>query len=85
MMIEFDTEYDIADLHDVDLTQQHPTRIQNRNNRRMTAAYLMHDLTEFHIRCHTEVILLNHRVEIHQGEYSTVSMMRQQLTLFGES
>ena len=51
----------------------------------MTAADLMHNLSQFHIGCHTEVILLDHGVKIHQGEYGTVCMMRQQLALFGES
>ena len=85
MVVEFNAEHHITNLHDVDLTQQHPTRIQHRDDGRMTAADLMHNLSQFHVGSHTEVILLDDRVKIHQRQYGVVGMMRQQLALFGES
>ena len=45
----------------------------------------MYYLSQFHIGGYTQVITLNHRIEIHQREYSMVGMMGNELTLFSQA
>ena len=85
MVIQFDSEQHIADLHDINLSHQHPTSIKYREYGRMAAANLVNNLTKFHIRGHREIILLNHRVEVHQRQYGVVGMVRDQFPLTGQT
>ena len=81
MMIQFYAEHHVTYLHDLHLSEQCACRIQNRQHRRMAAADLIHDLSQFHIRRHPVVIPLDHRVEVHQRQHGVIGMVRQQLTL----
>ena len=84
-MIEFDAENDIANFHNVYFTQQHTCCIEHRQHRRVAAANLMYNLSQFHIRGYTQIITLDDRIQIHQCQYSMVSMMRQQFPLTGQT
>ena len=85
MMIEFDTEHNIPDLHDINLTQQHPCGIKHRQHGRMTTTDLMYDLSQLHIWCHTQIVSLDNRFQIHQRQHRMVGMVGNQLPLTSQT
>ena len=62
VMVEFDAEHHVAYLHDLNLTEEHPTSIEHRQHRGVTATDLLHNLSQFHVRRDMIEVALDHRV-----------------------
>ena len=85
MVIEFYSEYYVSDFHNVDLAQQFATCIEHGQYCRVAATDFVYNLVQLHIGLNTQIVALNHRVEIHQCQHGVVGMVGKQFSLLGQA
>ena len=85
MRVELGTEHDVTKFSNVNLSQQLPCIIYNRDNVDAAAANEMDKFSKLHIGRNGRYVSLNNAVKTHQSEHGAVGVVGYELSLTGKS